>query len=95
MFEKAAMRLYEARLERDKTKEAFIKFREDVGACEMLDGPHAEACYSGYRINTGHEWCDVCKRGQPFYLARRAACKEVGAAMRALMQLCKKNKASL
>lgn len=92
MFEKAAMRLYEARLARKEAKEAFIKFREEFSACELLDGPHASPCYGDeYTQMPKENWCDVCKKGQPFYLARKSACKEVGMAMRALMQLCKKS----
>lgn len=98
MFEKAAMRLYEARLARIKAKKDFVEFREEFSACEQLDGPHATACYDedpDEGMLKFDDWCNTCKKGQPFYLARRAACKEVGVAMRALMHLCKKNKAAL
>jgi len=98
MFEKAAMRLYDARMDRDKTKEAFIDFREKTGTCEHISNPFDTACYDedpDMGMLSFDRWCDVCKKGQPFYLARKAACKEVGMAMRALMQLCKKNNKAL
>lgn len=94
MFEKAATRLYEARLGRDKAKKAFIEHREEHGGCEM--DSRETCCYHNDYPNRLplDEWCATCQKAQPFYLARKAACKEVGMAMRALMQLCKKSEKS-
>lgn len=95
MFEEAAMRLYEARLARNKSKKEFVEYRETNSECS---GPELGRCFEGDdndKIMEISKWCCACREGQPFYLARKAACKEVGAAMRALMQLCKKSHKAL
>ena len=87
MIEKAAMRLYRARLARDKAKKDFIELRKMSGDCTLASQDRSQ-CYIGYSPHK--DWCDVCKKGQPLYLVRKKAGIEAWSALRALMQLCKK-----
>lgn len=92
----AAMRLYAARRERKRAREALVAFRQERGGCEVNDGG---ACFQ-YRM-TGHEgmppgpmdeWCDTCRDSQTFWVAYKKACHQQAAAIRSLMARCAKGK---
>ena len=86
-IERTAIRLYAARKRQKAAREAFGQHRTKHGVCDGLSNGHGP-CY--HKEGFQGEWCDICLEAQPLYIESRDASKEVGIALRSLMQLCSK-----
>jgi hypothetical protein len=85
----AAMRLYRARSERVAAHAALKSYREKHGGCKCLDDEIRTPCFIKYQFRNG-DWCAVCAGSQPLWERRKKASTEVGAAMKHLMSVCRK-----
>lgn len=88
-IEKAAKRLFAARLVSSQAKFCLQQYRQEHGGCIYPPESGRSNCYLQWQLPKAR-WCEVCRGSEPIYQARKKAAIEVATAMRALMHLCKK-----